>query len=414
MAVVDPKIANIEMYRDLQKKFPQFRSHTSKDTLKMFTERGYESTANYDPAVLNEFFQLSLRVYLDKIDISTASDALAMGGFGEQSDQERGGYLQRIAMHAITPVNPAYRNLEKGKSPDPFAVRKVEVEERFWKQNFDYQSGITVPDEYAMKDIFISEYGINDFMTGMMQALDTGYTIQLFENKLEALNAGINSQNHPLQIDTQIRTIPISDYESPTTQEFMKLINTMKDVYDALKLPPQSSAFNSLKFKTMQEPDRLKMLIRPGWKNSISTGVWSSAFNKNELAFPLDPIEIPHFGGLQAFKDYDKTTDTYSNPLFPVYDSDFGNVLGFAESEGQSTPTVATDAVEWKDPNVDVIAIIADKGFLFNKIQNPYRVEPIRNPRGLYTNYWASSPNNLVGVDHIKNCVVIKRVKTGV
>ena len=56
-----------------------------------------------------------------------------------------------------------------------------------------------------------------------------------------------------------------------------------------------------------------------------------------------------------------------------------------------------------------MIAIIADKGWLFESIQNPYRVEPIRNPAGLYQNYWASAPNNAILVDALYNVVAVKR-----
>ena len=68
--------------------------------------------------------------------------------------------------------------------------------------------------------------------------------------------------------------------------------------------------------------------------------------------------------------------------------------------------------VYWDDPNKDVYAILADKGLVFQMRQNPYEVKPIYNPRGLYTNYWASSPNNGIFVDHYYNMVVFKNTQS--
>lgn len=42
---------------------------------------------------------------------------------------------------------------------------------------------------------------------------------------------------------------------------------------------------------------------------------------------------------------------------------------------------------------------------MFHTNANPYKVNTIYNPRGLYMNYWASSPNNGVHVDHLYTMV---------
>ena len=72
-----------------------------------------------------------------------------------------------------------------------------------------------------------------------------------------------------------------------------------------------------------------------------------------------------------------------------------------------SAITVQEDAVFWKDPNADVIAVLADKGAVFTQMQGQYSVEPIRNPRGKYTNYWASlAGDNGIYTDYNYNWVV--------
>ena len=46
---------------------------------------------------------------------------------------------------------------------------------------------------------------------------------------------------------------------------------------------------------------------------------------------------------------------------------------------------------------------------MFTSTQNPYNVRPIINPRGLYTNYWASAVGNTVACDPLFNFVVFKK-----
>ena len=116
----------------------------------------------------------------------------------------------------------------------------------------------------------------------------------------------------------------------------------------------------------------------------------------------IKEVVLPDFGGLVA------TTDgTLANKLYPVYDE-----------EGRPTDTYTTDAeglipytgdIEWYDPNADVIAVIAEKGVLFEDDQNPYSVYGIYNPRNMCTTYWANKPTVGYHYDYYKNFVVIKK-----
>lgn len=390
---------NLALWDSLRKGYPQFATQTSKGTKDLFTTQGWEALKNTNPTAINDFFLLSMRVYLQLVNISHAVDPLENKGFGEYYDNPMGGYIQRMATYSIKPISPAYKNLTNGATVDPFVVRKPVTAERFFRQNFDYQSMITIPDDFAMKQIFISEFGMSEFMGGIMAGLNNGYTTQVYQNKLEALNAGINSTIYPLQV-TQKVTVPMS--ATPTSTELVGLIFAINELISAMEIAPQTSNFNAIKFSSTQDTSRLKLLIRPTYMNLIKTGVMPNAFNQQFLNLPIDVIEVENFGGLQAFKEA-----TFTTPLFPVY-STLGEELGFTETSGGTTVTVQNDAVFWKDPNAGVIAVMADKGYIFNSMQNPYSVEPIRNPRGLYTNYWASSPNNTIATDPLYNIVVFR------
>lgn len=400
-------MTNAKLWNYIRSKFPQFASHTSEGTAELFTERGYEQLQSGDyPNALNDWFELTLRVFLQQINVSRAVDQLEANGFGEYYDQPLGGFIQRISIDSIKPVSPAYKGLSNGSTVDPFVVRKPKVGERFFRSNFDFQSLLTMVDDFQMKQIFISEFGMSEYMGGLMQALQNGYTIQLYENKLEALNAGINSLTYPLQ-DTQKMDVSLS--ADPTAAELSAFILAVRNTVDAMTLGPQSSAFNAMKFSTIQDKSRLKLLLRPGIKNAIAIKLLANSYNIEELNLPIDVIEVPHFGGLVPYKDYDESTGVYSNALYPVYDS-LGTFIGYNTVADQTTVTVEEDEAYYKDPNADIIGMIADKGYMFNSVQNPYRVEPIRNARGLYTNFWASSPNNTIAIDHIYNVVVLKNV----
>lgn len=395
----DP-ITNANLWDALRAKYPQFASHTSEASAALFSEAGYTALKNEDPTALNDFFGLSLRVFLQQVNVSDAVDTLSRDGFGEYYEQPFGGYIQRMSVNSIKPVSPAYKNLKDGASPDPFVVRKPTTNERIFKQNFDYQSLVTQPLDFQFKQIFISEYGMSELMSGIVTALQNGYTIQLFENKLEAINAGINSVDYPMLPTQKVKV----DLDLTDGAKIRELILTIKNVVSAMTMGPQANGFNAAGFATMQDASRLKLLVRPGVKNAIDVNLLSNTYNPDKLTLPIDVIEIPHLGGLIPYQSYDPDTGVYSTQLYPVY-NDLGAVIGFATTEGATTATVAEGDVYWKDPNADVIGLIADKGWLFYSQQNPYRLDQIMNPRGLYINYWASSPNNAVCIDHVYNCV---------
>lgn len=397
---------NVNIWNNLREYFPSFRSHTAKATADMFTEQGWEALKASDIQAYNEFFELSLRVVLTTVNVSHAKDAMEIAGFGESFDQPFGAIIQKMATYSIKPISQSYKGLTDGASPDPFVVRKPVVSERFFKQNFDYASLVTIPDDFQKKQIFISEFGMSEFQAGIFEGLQNGYTIQKFENKLEAINKAINSTAYPLK-DTQKIEVSVSD--TPTNAEVLELLLGIMNVIDAMQLPPQTDAFNAMSYASTQDPSRLSLLIRPGWKNRIFLALPQVFhYEKSPLA-NLNILEVPNFGGLEHYSD-----ESYSTILYPLYDS-LGAEIGWTLTAptGVAATDLAREAytgkVYVKDPNESTIGLLADKGFVFEARQNPYTVEPIRNPRGLYTNYWASSPNNTVAVDPIYNCVVINK-----
>lgn len=386
----------------IAKIYPSFNSHTAQLTAETFTERGFDRITQLDPTFVNDFFELSMRVWLNVVNISHAKDILAEKDFGETYDQPWGAIIQRLSTNSVKPISPGWVGLKDGDAPDPFVVRKPVVAERFWKQNFDYASMITVPDDFQMKQIFVSEYGMSEFMAGIMEGLQNGYTTQVYLNKLEALNAAINSTKTPLR-PNQIQTLEMS--ETPTDEQLRGMINAIKKIVAAMcDLGPQTDAFNAYGFNSTQDRGRLRLLLRQGYLPDLETNTLYAAFNRDNLETGIPIIQVPNFGGI--------TYTDGTNPLYPVYNS-MGERIGWNTVANQTTVTVTDGNAVAVDPNADVMAVLADKGVVFECRQNPYTVEPIRNPRGRYVNYWSSSPNNTIAYDSLYNMVVFKKATPG-
>ena len=394
------KFTNTQLEEILRDKFSSYSSSTAKLTKENFTERGFTELKQTDPTRLNTFFNLSMRVYLEKIDVAKIKDNLAIHGFGAETVNEYGNYIQRMAVEMIDAVSPAYLNLQDGKSVDPFIVRKPKVSERFFEINAEFQNLITIPDEVVMKQVFISEYGMDELISGIMSQLENSYKKFLYLNKLEALNAGINNTEFPLQ---ETQKIEVNYSIEPTAEELTNIVIAVKNAVSLLDASPSTSAFNQRKFESAQDISRLKFLVRVGFKNQVAVKLLSGSFNPDKLTLPIDIIEVNHFGGLTPFKDAG-----FKTPLFEVYDAN-GTMIGYNETENATTVTVSKNAVFMKDPNADLIGVIADKDIVFTSRQGSYSVEPIRNPRGLYTNYWASAPRGTVAYDNLYNIIALSK-----
>lgn len=425
-------LTNSQLWNYIRDKYPNFASQTSKATADLFTARGFDQLAQFDSSVLNDFFSLSLRVFLQKIDVADVKDLLADQDFGESYDTPYGGYVQRLSINSVKPISPGYKGLHDGDSPDPFVVRKPETNERFWTQNFDYASLITTPDQSLYKNMFVAEDGMSRYLGGIMKALQNGYTLQKYTNKLEALNAGLTSSAFPLKDTQQYQTADLTD--SASIIAFIKLV---RDIVSAMTFNPATAAFNSYGFESTQEKDRLRLLVKPELMNIIAT--ISRLNSPEDMSLPIKVVQVPNFGGLtpvltkgDVYAKGTIKTDSSATPTYTTYKAasangsdttigditvtstveiydDLGTKVATAFVTSGTTYYIPTEVAKYNDPNANLLAVIADKGYIFENIQNPYQVEPIRNPRGLYTNYWASSPNNGIVVDHLYNVVTISK-----
>lgn len=399
-------VTNAEFWNLARKFSPTFASHTAKATRDTFTEKGFEALTAAGLDTINEFFELSLRVAFQLCTTSRAKNPLEATGLLQIYDTPNGGYTQRVAVESIKPISPKFLNLENGSSVDPFVVRKPKSSERFFQQNFEYQSLVTIQD-FQVKPIFLSEYGMGQYLSGIMQGLRNGYIIQEYENAMEAINTGINSVTHPLQ-DTQKITMTTWG-DAPSASELMEFIKSVKDVATAMETSAQTGAYNAAGFETTVDMGDLILLTRAGLKTEIELGLEVGAFNVDRLSLPFDIHEVSDFGGLvPSYTTTGEGGAEATAQAYPVYNS-LGERTGWATTENAETADLDDDDVFYVDGNADVLAILIQKGAIFENNQNPYVVRPIPNPAGLYTNYWASRPNNSINFDYFYTCVVFTK-----
>ena len=401
------KLTNAQLWNYLRKTNPNFRNHTSEGTADLFTEKGFEALQAEDVGALNDFFLLSVRVAFQKVNVATAKNPLAGIGLVEVYENPTGAYIQRMQIDSFKPTNPQFKGLQNGQSVDMQKVRKGIAKERFFEQNFDFASFYSLQ-EFAVKQIFISEYGMADFVAGFMKALQNGYTVQEYVNVLNALSAGLNSEDYPLKDSQQIVLDSWTD-GAPTAAELTALILELKDLATIMETSASTKAFNAVGFDTAYDPEDFILLMRAGIKNRIATALMVGAFNPETLTIPFEIKEVENFGGLIPYAMVGDPGSEVKTYLYGVYDSN-GEQIGYSTQEGATVADYEDDEVEWEDPNEDILCVVAQRGLIFEATQNPLQVLPAPyNVAGLYQNWHMTRPNTLIAYDALYGCITISK-----
>lgn len=391
-------LSNEEIYAAARAYSTKFANITPEDYTE-FQKAVAGMSTNEAKELLNEFTGTALAFYLNKVEGVKAKNPWDIKGLIEKFYVPFAGLKQNMYVRGRKPINPKFKNRTDGSSVDPFMFTKGSVEDIYYTFNDDYQNTISIPD-FDIKTAVMTENGQSSIIQGYMQFLASAFVEWEKTHIAQVANEMLNSQTHPLR-DTQIEEITIADDTAVSRDELKTLVATVNNVVEAMDLET-TSAFNIANFPKYVGKEDLVMVVRPGLDSTLKTQLLESAFNKEDLNMDLDRIVVPNFGGLVP------TTDgTLANKLYMVYDS-----------EGRPTDTYTTDSagtkpytgnVVWYDPNADVIGFIAEKGLFFIDDQNPYTVEGIHNPAGMYTTYWANKPNVGFHYDMYKNVVVIKK-----
>lgn len=393
-------VKNSEIFKLCQAYSPQFKSLTAKVSADRLNS-GWEANKNFDPTIVNEWFKISMKIVLEKVDIATVKNPIENYGIVENYLDEWGNTAQRIAVGSMKPVSPAFRGLNDGDSVDMFKVRKPNLSERLFSQNFDMQNFFTLQ-EFQIRTILQSEFGMDQITSGVMAQMENSYTKQRYLNELECLNAGINSTDFPLQ-DNQIIEVGSWTDASVTDAELLGFIQDVKNVVASMTLAPSTSAYNAGKFETAINPDDLVLLVRPELLTAIQTRLMVGAFNKEDLSLPVAVKPVLNFGGLKPYT----MVGNVKTDLYPVYNS-LGEQIGWNTAADQTTVTVNNGDELYEDVNENVLGIIIQKGTIFTTQQNGVQMIPTPyNSAGAYINYWF----NIIGAgchfDYYYNVVLI-------
>ena len=409
MSTIFKGVKNSELFTLAQKFSPEFAKQTAKisaDRLNLGWEANKEFATN--PMPISNWFGVVMTMILNKVSIARARNVLEEYGVSEAYDTPFGNAIERLAVTGIKPVNPRFRGLNNGDSVDMYKVRKPELEQRFFVQNFDFQNFVTLQ-EYQIKLILQNEFGMEQITSGIMAQLENSLKKQRYLNELEALSAGINSEDFPLQ---ETQRLVVDSWGSGSggavnDTDLLGFVQIVKNLAYELTLAPSSSAYNAGKFDTAVDKDEYVMLVRPEVITDIQTKLRVGAYNPEDIAMPFDIKPILNFGGLVPYAEA-----AFTNRLYPVYDSN-GSQIGWNTSADQTTVTVQNGDEFYKDTNEDVLAVIIQKGAIFSTMQNGIQMIPTPyNAAGFYTNYWLSLVGAGVHFDYFYNMIVVYKPQT--
>lgn len=398
----------------LVKGTPTYKSWISQLTDEIFTASGFQEMLDNDYRLLEDFFGLSIRFVLNKILEANPRIPDFYSDIVQEYANEEGGVLQRINTTIPKPTNPAYRNLQDGAWVNDYKIRKPKATERFYRQNFDWATWITIQ-EINLKKIFLTENGISEFVAAQTRAIEKSYYISKFEMFRRMLYLAINSTQTPLK-DTQVYkatgdNAAMANINSDTAVDAQKAWRQFKfildEIHDFMISNTMSGNFNARSFEDGMRPEEHVLMIRHTVLNHIKK-VTGELNNGTGIIGELGSIAgfkvkvVEDFGDEYKVLASDGTTE-----LFPVYDED-GVKLGFNTTGGQGTieDCLPESDIASKYRNEDIFAVLAQKGVIFSTQMNPFTIRAKESFRGMYINYIANQPNGAFNYDSCYNLII--------
>ena len=428
------KVSNGTFLEEVAKVAPQFKDVASKVALTGFTESNFEAMANMPTGRDNvsDFYSIACLVGMQFVDYAGFKNKVDEIGIVERFAMPLAEYIQRNRVGRIKNVNPAWKGLKDGDSVDPYEVRKNDglVQDYYGGKNVAYQNFITMQ-EFDLKRGFLKENGIGEIVGAVYNMIDLDraeFDYSLFK---EALNGAINSTNHPLQGSQKFELVapatPVTSFTGDTfsKDELINLVEILINIGEAIESNVSVTEFNAAKYPMPISTSDMVMLVRPGYKAKIRT-MLADVYHDEKLKIPFDMQVVQNFGGLVPYDSdnaelqpvYDKlgamvgyVKKSYTNVSAATYDeANDKYTVRYGAQQGSTadvTPEASVD--HYVDPNEKVMAVIAQKGLIFELIQNPFTVRPIFNPRGEYTNTFFNQLDNYLGVNYTKGLITISR-----
>ena len=403
------KLTNSQFLTAVSKVAPEFKEMAAKNSRDVFTEAGFQALQNLPGTedAVTRFYNIALMVGLQTVEHAKFKDVLAAMGILERLQMSMGAYKQENHVQRLKNVNPAFlgkdgKGLKNGDSVDPYVVRKPVIDQDYYGLNWNYQNWFTLQDFDLRLGWITPGDGVQSIVSAIYEMVDLDRIETEYSKFFEVLNGAINSTTHPL---TDTQQIKLDSWgENPTDDEVDALIRVLKNIVEVFDSMPSVDIYNAGQYPNGADASDMTMLVRIGIKSRIDT-LMAYVFGPEYLQFPIKVKAVPNFGGI---KHYAASDSSFTTELIPVTDKD-GVYTGYYSADGTESGQIAeADTVE-VDPNKDIIAVIAQKGVIFELIQNEMKVRPIINPRGEYQNTFFNQMNNGINYNHNKNLITISK-----
>lgn len=404
------KLTNEQYLIAVSKAAPEFGKQLASIGKDVFTEKGFERLQNLPGTedAVTRFYSVALLVGLQKVDHAKYKDPMVEAGVVESYNMSYGAYMQRNRVKRIKNVNPAFlgsdgTGLKNGDSVDPFVVRKPEiVQDYYGDPNAFYQNYFSLQD-FDLKLGWLTEGGIDDIVSAIYEMVDLDRIETRFALYFKVLNGALHSEETPL-LDTQQMVLDSWTDAEPTDAEIRALVELVKNIEESFSLTPSVELYNAGGFPNNAPLSDMVMLVRQGIKSKIES-VMAYVYGPEYLQFPIKIKAVANFGGLQHFASDDTQ---HEHELKPVADSN-GVYTGYYSADGTTTNQIAEADTVVVDPNEKLLAVLIEKGAIFQLIQNPMVARAIVNPRGEYTNTFFNEKGNGIYYNYTKNLITISK-----
>lgn len=404
------KLTNAQFLTAVSKVAPEFKEMAAKNARDVFTEAGYQSLENLPGTedAVTRFYNIALLVGLQTVEHARFKDVLGSLNILERLHMSMGAYKQENRVRRIKNVNPAWlgadgTGLKNGDSIDPYVVRKPEIDQNYYGLNWNYQNWFTLQDFDLKLGWVTPNDGIQSIVSAIYEMVDLDRLETEYSKFFEVLNGAINSEDHPLTDTQQIKLASWTD-GAETDEEIKALIEVLKNIVEVFDSMPSVDIYNAGQYPNGADASDMTMLVRVGIKSKIDTFM-AYVFGPDYLQFPIKVKSVPNFGGI---KHYAEDDEDFEKELIPVTDKD-GVYTGYYSEDGTETDQIAADETVEVDPNSSIVAVLCQKGVIFELIQNELRVRPIINPRGEYQNTFFNQPNNGINYNHYKNLITVSK-----